>query len=199
MLNTTGLNATTILSKSFIDEQDWRFVSKKLNITTVGHHATLGMGVSASTSTVVLINAGGFNDQWISAYMTYESPTAQGSEDLGVMCRVQSTDTSAPDAASSAHYYYARASAGVAKLTKVVSGSFTNLSTATFVLSQAQQCSITLQVVGNQLSASFIPIGGTPTPVWLSATDSTIPIAGGFALRSLNSSFFCTSFTVKEL
>ena len=193
MLNTKGLNATTFLSKSFITDQDWRYCSKKTNTSTVGFEPTLGMGVSASTSTIVLINAGGFDDQYITAYLQFVPPTAIGAEEIGVMCRVQSVDS------PSVHYYYARASLGIAKLTKVVSGSFTNLSTTTFSLSQSQLVSITLQTVGNQISASFIPIGGSPTAVWLTATDSSIQTGGGFAVRSQNSSFFCPSFIVREL
>lgn len=183
-----------VLSKNLVTDQTYNNMTFKLNAAGRAFSVTNGVGTSTATSTIAVIHAGGFNDQKITAVMKYVSPTTAGSEDFGVLLRAQSFE----DTASST-YYYARCTAGNARITKVVGGTFTTLSSAAFALAADTDVTITFQVVGNSLSASFVATGGTPTTVNLAAVDSSITMGGLVGFRSLTSTMYCKSFVVEQL
>lgn len=182
------------LSKDLVAVPTFQHLTVKANTSGRVFDANgLGTGASA-TSTVVLVHAGGFDDQRITGVMKYVAPTAAGAEDFGVMARFQSFDDT-----SSTTYYYARCSLGVAKLSKVVGGTFTNLSTTPFALAQGVEVTIMLQCVGSALTATFTAAGGVPATKTLTATDASIPTGGLMGFRTLNSTGYCKSFLAEQL
>jgi hypothetical protein len=155
-------------------------------------HATYGHGIGTDTSTVTAIHMGGFNDQRITAVMRYRAPTVAGAENFGVLARFQTFEN-----ASYQTYYWLRVNAGVLKLTKVVGGSFTNLSTGAFALAADVDVTLVLSCVGSAISGSGTASGlGT---VSLSSTDSAIPTGGLMGYRTLSKTGYCSSFTVEQL
>jgi len=193
MLNRKDQNFKAFFIKDFLNDQTRSWTNEKSNTDDIELSASVGMGSDDGDTTVVLMGMGGFRDQYASARLKFISPTVTGSEDIGICIRILTMD--APDAA----YYYARADGGIAKLTRVSSGSFTNLSQSAFALAENQWCRITLQAVGNVLSASFVADGGTPAAVNLTAVDSRIPTGGSMCFRSMSSTVFCESFTGSQL
>ena len=182
-----------ILSKDLTSDQTYNNLTFRLNSSGRAFSGANGLGTSTATSTVAFIHIGGFDDQRITAVMKYITPTTSGEEDFGVLARVQSQE----DAASQS-YYYARVSNGIAKLTRVNGGSYTNLSTSAFALPQDTDVTITLQVIGSAISATF-NAGGDPTTVNLSAIDTSITSGGLMGFRTLTSTGYCKSFTVEQL
>ena len=124
--------------------------------------------------------------------LNFPAPTTAGNEDIGLLLRFMTNDS--PDAT----YYYARVNGGVAKITKVVSGAFTTLSSQAFALPQGTNVTITFSAVGDLLSATF-DAGGAPPTVNLSAVDSDIPQRGIMGFRSLTSAVWCRSLAWDQL
>jgi hypothetical protein len=154
--------------------------------------ATYGLGIATSSSIVVAAHAGGFNDQRVTGVMRWRAPTSSPNEEFGVIARFQTFEV-----AGSQNYYYARVDGGVAKLTKVVAGSFTNLATVAFALSADVDVTIVLSCVGNAISASFTASGlGTQS---LSATDSAITTGGLMGFRTLSTAGYCSSLLAEQL
>jgi len=178
------------LTKNLVTDQTETSTSKLSGSATF--HASYGYGIATSSTIVVAMHAGGFNDQRVTGVMRYRSPTNQGSETVGVMARFQTFDN-----ATYQTYYLARVNAGVAKLTKVVGGSFTNLSTNAFVLGQDVDVTIVLACVGSAISASFSASG--LSTVSLSATDTAIPTGGLMGFRTLSTAGYCSSITCEQL
>lgn len=193
MLNKADVKSRVVFTKDLINDQTYDGVNEKLNTSDLAFDGTEGLGSDNGSSTAVTINVGGFDDQKIIAALKYVSPTTAGSEDIGVMLRLQTFDS--PDAT----YYYARVNGGSAKITKVVDGSFTTLTSSAFALAQDTVVTITFSAVGNQLTALFQATGGSPSDVTLSTTDSSIQTKGMFGYRSLNSTVYCRNFTVEQL
>jgi len=155
-------------------------------------HATYGHGIGTETSVLVAIHQGGYNDQRITAVMRYRTPTTAGAENFGVIARFQTFEN-----ATYQTYYWLRVNAGVLKLTKVVGGSFTNLSTGAFSLSADVDVTLVLSCVGSAISGSGTASGlGT---VSLSSTDSAIPTGGLMGYRTLSKTGYCSSFTAEQL
>ncbi len=180
-------------TKNLVSTQNFRNLVAKVN--TPAFDVTLGLGLSTATSWAALVTAGGFDDQKITATMRYVSPTAQGSENFGVILRVQcieSGDTANTD------YYYARCQAGNARITRVVANTFTNLTSQAFVLAQNTNVIITFSVQGSALSATF-DAGGSPSTVSLSAVDTQITGGGLMGFRTTSQTGYCSLYTAEEL
>lgn len=193
MFNKRDARSGIYFVKDFVNDQTLTNVTKKNNIANIGFSASLGIGSDNGGSAVAIMHVGGFNDQRATAVMRYTPPTAIGGEDIGVMLRLRSFDSPAID------YYYARCNAGLAKISRISSGTFTTLSSTPFALSQSQDVTITFSVVGSVLSASFSATGGSPATVNLTAVDTIIPGGGLIAIRSQTSSIFCKSITIEQL
>ena len=196
MFNVTDARAKVSIIKNLITTQTYQHIHKLLNSTNVVYNATEGLGRAASESSIVLIGAGGFNDQKITCDMKYVSPTAAGSEDFGAILRCQTTHSTAPNMID---FYWARVVAGQARIAKSIGGSFSTLSSTTWALAQNTVVTITFSVVGSNLTATFQAAGGSPGNVTLVATDTAIPTAGLIGFRSFNSSFYCRNFTAEQL
>lgn len=181
------------LTKNLISDQTFRNLVGKVN--NPSFNVTYGLGLSTATSWVGFVTAGGFNDQRVTAIMRYRTPTAVGSENFGVILRVQCVETG--DAAST-DYYYARCNTGFARITKVVANAFTNLTSSAFALGQDADVTITFSVVGSALSATF-DAGGSPATVNLSTTDASIVSGGLMGVRSTSQCAYCSSVIAEEL
>jgi hypothetical protein len=192
MFNTTDIPSKVRLTKNLITDQSYDGVLTKLNAADTVFSVTEGLGSDNGSSTIFLVNVGGFDDQQITAVLKFVAPTTAGSEEIGVMLRVIALDSTDDS------YYYARVDGGLAKLTKVVNEIFTTLSQNSFALAQDQLVTITFSVVGSRLSATF-DAGGSPATVTLSATDTDIPSGGLIGIRSLSSTVYCRSFTAEQL
>lgn len=184
-------NNKVTLTKNLISDQTESNLTVALG--TPAFNVTHGYGASTNASVIVAIHAGGFNDQRITATMKWVPPTASPNEEFGVVARFQSAETTPTQT-----YYYARCDGGTAKLTKVVGGTFTNLSTGAFALSQNANVTISLTCVGNAISASF-NAGGSPATVNLSATDSSITTGGLMGFRTLSTSGYCANFVAEQV
>lgn len=191
MFNASALITKISLSKDLVIDQTTIDLIEKLNTSNIGFDVAEGYGADDGASTAALIAMGGFPDQKIVAQLKYVAPTAQGSEDIGVILRCTSMDS--PDIA----YYYCRVDGGTAKITRVTS-SFTTLASAAFALPQDTLVEITAQVVGDQITATF-DAGGSPATVQLNATDSAIPARGVMGFRSLSSTIWCPAFALEQL
>jgi hypothetical protein len=192
MLNISIIRPRFTKTLNFVSNQNYDDITLKLNTAGWAFDATEGLGVTTATSSIALINAGGFADQKITASMKYVSPTTSANYEIGVMCRVKNTET----VGGGANYYYARIGAGTAKLTKVINGTFTNLATHAFTLNQNSLVTISLSAIGSQLTAVFDDGAGNVQT--LNASDSAIASGGMYAIRSLTSTVYCRSATVEE-
>lgn len=184
--------APIALAKDFVADQTLRQVHEKLNTSGLNFDVTEGYGYSAaSTSTGWVMAHGGYPNQYCQAVLKYVTPTAAGSEDIGVMLRCQTLDS--PDAT----YYYARCDAGNAKITRVVDGSFSTLTQGAYVLPQDELVTVTFTAVDDTLIATFS--AATPGDLTLSTVDTQIPDGGSPGCRSLSSTIRCRSITCREL
>lgn len=132
-----------------------------------------GVKCAAGTANRILIPAGGWADQKITAVLS--STTAAGSESLGVLLRFITNET------GYATYYYARQVTGNFRIQKVVDGTFTTLASSAFTWTSSTDHTFIFQAVGSALSAS---ISNGSTTVSLTATDSAVGQYGGFGFRS---------------
>lgn len=127
--------------------------------------------------------------------MKYVSPTATSASEIGVICRSNTMD----NLGASDSYYYARVDNDVAKLTKVVAGSFTNITTTAWPLAQNVLLTISLSCVGSTITATFESAANPGVVTTLTATDTSIPTGGLMGFRSLSSSIWVRSFTAEQL
>jgi hypothetical protein len=173
---------------------DYTHVTVRNNSAGVTIDATEGIGEAASNSSVIAAWLGGFADMRVTAVMKYVSPTSQANSEIGVMGRFTSP---ASTGFSTASYVYARVDGGVAKLTEVVAGTLTTLSSTAYALPQDELCTITLTLRGTAWTASFNCTSlGT---VSLSATSSNVSGIGVGGIRSLSSSIRCRTLRVEQL
>lgn len=192
MISSANIRSAFSLSKNLVSDQTYSGFNQKLN-SSGAFDATLGYGyATAGTSTSININAGSFNNQRITGVVRWASPSTSVTYEIGVQARIQTMDTNPS-------YYYARVDGDVAKLTKVVSGTFTNLATNAFVLPVDTDCTIVLTCNGSSISATFTASGVSGSPLTLSATDSAITTGGLMGVRSLSSTIWCKSFLAEEL
>ena len=195
MISSGDIRTRFSLTKNLISDQTWANINTKINVTNCIFDVTEGLGRAASESTAVLVCAGGFNDQRITADMKYVSPTATSASEIGVIARCNTLD----NIGTSESYYYARVDNDVAKLTKVVAGAFTTMTSTAFPLAQNVVVTISLSCVGSAISATFTSAADPGNPVTLSTTDTSIPSGGLMGFRSLSSSVWFRSFTAEEL
>jgi hypothetical protein len=180
------------LTKDLVADQTTTNIQEKLNTTNLGFDVVEGYGyVGAASSSGWVYSIGGFDDQRIVSVVKYVAPSAPGNEEIGCMLRCLSLDS------PNASYYYARADAGDAKITKVVDGAFTTLTQTPFNLPADELCTIDFQVVGSQLDASFT--AATPGTVNLSTNDTDIPGGGLPGVRSQSSTIWCRSSVITQL
>lgn len=195
MLSTASIRSKITFSKDLIVDQTWSGFVRALN-TDMAFDVTEGLGQASSTSSIILINAGGFNNQKITGNLKWVLPTLIAGYDIGVIARVQGILTTG---GATANFYYARCDGDVAKLTKVVSNTYTNLSTNAFVLPINTAVEVILSCVGSTISATFTCVGVPGSPLTLTATDTSITTGGLMGMRSLTSAVWFRSFTAEEL
>jgi hypothetical protein len=195
MLSTASIRSKVTFSKNLITDQTWSGFVRALN-TSLAFDVTEGFGQAADASSIILINAGGFNDQKITGSLKWVLPTLITGYDVGVIARVQGILTTG---GATANFYYARCDGDVAKLTKVVANTYTNLSTNAFVLPINTAVEVILSCVGSTISATYTCAGVPGSPLTLTATDTSITTGGLMGMRSLTSSVWFRSFTAEEL
>lgn len=196
MISSSNIRSKLSLTKNLITDQTFTGFTRKLN-TSANFDVTEGFGTASATSTLILIHIGGFDDQKITGGLKWVSPSTTSSYEIGVIARAQTLDSETGN--NHVNYYYARADGDTAKLTKVVDGSYTNLSTGAFVLPINTACTITLSCVGSTIGATFTCAGVPGSPLSLSAVDTAITGGGVMGMRSLTSTVWFRSFTVEEL
>jgi hypothetical protein len=192
MINANEVTTLVSGSKNLITEQNYYHLTEKLNTTGVAFDVSEGLGDATSTSSVVLINSGGYDDQKITAVLNFPSPTTAGSEDIGVILRCLTFDSTDDT------YYYARVDGGIAKITRVLDNSWVTLTSQAFALAQGTNVTITFSAVGDALNATF-DAGGSPATVNLSTTDSNIPGGGVMGFRSNASTVWCRDLIWEQL
>lgn len=195
MISSADIRPRVVLTKNLVTDQTWAGVNRKINVTNCVFDATEGLGRAASESTAVLMNAGGFNDQRVTAVMKYVSPTATSASEIGVIARCNTLD----NIGTSESYYYARIDNDTAKLTKVVNGTFTTITQTAFPLAQNVLATISLSCQGSSIIATFESAANPGVVTTLSVTDTAITTGGLMGFRSLSSSIWCRSFTAEEL
>lgn len=187
MLSSASLRPRLSLTKA-ATISDFKNISPILNTANWTTGAN-GVGVTAGASSIALINYGVGGNGKITASIKYTT----GTVDIRIMARVL-TNTG-----SDATYYWAGCTGTNFRIGKVVNGTFTTLATTAFTLASDTFCSMTLQVVGSDLTATFDD--GT-TSGSLSASDGDITTGGVFAIRSgptnTNCNIWCRSLTVEE-
>ena len=180
------------LTKDLVADQTTLNIQEKLNTTNLGFDVTEGYGYAgAASSSGWFYSIGGFDDQRITSVMKYVAPSAPGNEEIGCMLRGLTLDS------PNATYYYARVDAGDAKITKVVNGGFTTLAQTPFNLPADELLTLTFQVVGTQLDATFT--AATPGTVNLSTNDGDITGGGLAGVRSQSSTIWCRSSIIEQL
>lgn len=192
MLSSANIRAALTLSKDLIADQTYDGFNKKLNTAGIAFDAVEGLGQAANNSSLIVVNLGGFANQRITSDMKWVAPTLAAGYEIGCIARALTLDTNAS-------YYYARCDGDVAKLTKVVAGVFTNISTNAFVLPINTVVNVVLQCVGNTHTAIFTAAGVPGSPLTLSGVDASIPSGGLMGLRSLTSSVWWRNFLAEEL
>lgn len=195
MISSGDVRPLFSLTKNLVTDQTWAGINKKINVTNCVFDATEGLGRAASESTAVLVCGGGFNDQKITATMKYVSPTATSASEIGVIARCNTLD----NIGTSESYYYARIDNDVAKLTKVVAGVFTTITSAAWPLAQNVLATVSLSCVGSTITATFESSANPGVITTLTATDTSIPSGGLMGFRSLSSSIWVRSFTAEQL
>lgn len=193
MFTRNNVRSKITFEKDLVNDQTFTGLTVKMNTTNRTFDVAEGLGQAAAVSTLVFAHVGGFKDQKVVATMKYVSPSTNIDHEFGVLARVQTLDNSADE-----DYYYARVDDGVAKLTKVVAGTFTNLSTSVFPLPIDTSVTITLQIVGNALTATF-DADDVISTVILSATDSDITESGLCGFRTRSAAGWCSYIAVEEL
>lgn len=188
MLGSQDVRGPLSLTKDCVSDQTWDHVHSV--DAGFDFDVSKGLGVATDTTGIVAFGIGGFDDQRITAVVRYESGTTD--ENVGVMLRF-STIGSTDDT-----YYLARVRSGMAEITSVVDGSFASpvLAESVFNLAADTDCTITFEVVGDTLTATF---DDGSTTVTISATDTDIPSGGLMGFRTLSSSGWIKSLTCEEL
>lgn len=169
---------------------DWDSMQPFLNSSAWTLDAN-GASVTSAGSSGIVILAGGFSNQKITASLKFITPTT--TTDIGVLARYYTNRT------GYATYYYARLVGTNFRIGKNVDGTFSTLTSTSFTLAQNTWATFILQVSGSALSAS---IDDGTTSASLSTTDSAIAGPGGFGFRSgptNSSTISCRSFTVEEV
>lgn len=192
LIRTNDITNKLTWSKNLLTDQTYTGIVLKLNTSGLGFDAVEGLGAADNNNTAVLTTFGG-TDVRVIGIMKWVSPTTSPSDEIGVVARLTSLDS------PNQTYYYARADGGFARITKVVNGSFTNLTSTAYALSANTLVTITFTIVGNQLSATFTTEAGSPTNVSLSANDSSISGFGICGFRTQSSSIWCRYLSVEQL
>lgn len=192
MLNRSATRQKYSFERDLIADQTYPGLQEKFNTTALAFNVTEGLGAADNNTTAVLVSAGGFPDQRITADLKWVAPTASPNEDIGVLARCLTLDTGAT-------YYYARVDGGLAKISKVVTSTFTTLTQSAFAVPVDTIVRIEFTVVGSQLTAVFTCGAVAGSPLTLTTTDTDIPSGGLMGFRSLTSSIWCSYVRAEEL
>jgi hypothetical protein len=199
MISSGDIRPLFSLTRDLIAVQTYAGLSRVVNVVAAhGFDATKGLGTAeAGVTTMSIVHAGGFDDQKLTARMTFESTTSTANSDIMVCVRVQSKETS-PSGANV--FYSARQDGDVARISYFNGTTYSTLTSTAHACAADQIVEISLQVVGNALTATFENVTANPGVVTtLSATDSTITGGGLMGFRSLSSSIRIRSFTAEQL
>lgn len=194
MISSEDIRSLPSLTKDLVSDQTEAGIFKKTNVSAIGFDATKGFGQNTSnSSTHVLVAMGGFNDQKMTAKLRWGNFTTQANSDIQVYCRIQGLDATKTA-------YVARMDNDVARISKMVAGSYTNITSTAMACAVDQDIIISLQVIGNSLTATFENVTANPgVVVTLTGTDSTITSGGLMGYGSLTSTVWCKSFTAEEV
>jgi len=195
MLSTAGIRPKVSLVRSLISDQTLANLHKLLNSAGLVFDVAEGLGTgAAATSSIVLVGAGGFANQQITADLKWIAPSDVASHDIGVIARVSTVH-----ADTECDYLYARVDGGVAKISKVIGGAFTTLTSNAFVVPIDTVVTVRLSCVGTTITAVFTCAGVPGSPLTLSTTNADVPQGGLMGMRSLTSTVWMRSFTAEEL
>lgn len=195
MISSGDIRPRFSLTKDLVSDQTFPGLNRKIDVTNITFDATEGLGRASSTTGGVLVNAGCFEDQKITAVMKYVSPTAVAASSLGVIARCNTLDSYA----SQGTYYWAVVENDVAKLRKVNSGSFTTMTSTAWPLAQNVLFTVSLSCIGSAIVATFESSANPGVVTTLSVTDSSISGGGLMGWRTNSSSHYVRSFTAEEL
>lgn len=199
MISSGDIRPLVFITKDLIADQTYSNISRVVNVVAAhGFDASKGLGTAeASVTTMMFVHAGGFDDQRLTARMTFGSATSTANSDIMVCVRVKSKETSP---SGSNVFYSARQDGDVARISYFNGTSYTTLTSVAHPCSADQVVEISLQVIGNALTATFENVTANPGVVTtLTATDSTITGGGLMGFRSLSSSIWVRSFTAEQL
>ncbi|MBK9073278.1 MAG: hypothetical protein IPL79_20095 [Myxococcales bacterium] len=194
MISSEDIRSLPSLTKDLVSDQTETNIFKKTNVSAQGFDATKGFGQNTNnTSTHVLVGMGGFNNQKMTATLRFGNFTTQANSDIEVYCRIQGLD--ATDTC-----YVARMDNDVARISKMIAGSYTNITSTAMACAVDQDIIISLQVIGSALTATFENITANPgVVITLTGTDTTITSGGLMGFGSLSSSVWCKNFTAEEV
>lgn len=200
MISSKDVPSSGYYTKNLVTDQVYNGVTKKLN-TTATWDATKGLGIEGTTSSVIIqANTGGFANCRVTANMI--RGTSEGSTpSMQVCARVNSWDTnSSGSPTSDQKWYMARIQAGQGRISKFISGTYTNIASSAFSWSVGDELQISLTCVGTELTATFENITAAPgTVITVTGSDSDITAGGLIGFRTLNASMWLKSFTVEHL
>ena len=193
----SSLNNTLLASytKDCIGDQTFDHTAILLNAASCVFDATHGLGDAANTSSVIALFMGGFDAQKVTATINFPSPTTAGTEALGVFLGALRIGT------GTENYLLAWATAGIAKISTVIAGTFATLSSTAWSVAQAVDMTITFQRVGLLLAATFHAASG-PSDVNLSAalpSDSPLLSGGIMGARSVSKAIWCKSLKGEQI
>lgn len=195
MLSTAGVRPKVSLTKNLISDQTLAGLHKLLNTAGLAFDVVEGLGTGASaTSSIVLVGVGGFADQRIEADLKWVAPSDSSTHDVGVIARVRTVHSGAE-----VDYLWARLDGGVAKICKVIAGSFTTLAQNAFVVPADTVVTVSLSCVSDTVSATFTCAGVSGSPLTLGTTNSDVPASGLMGMRSYGSTVWMRSFTAEEM
>lgn len=197
----TGFPTPLVFSKNTIAVQNFLGLTVKLNVAGCTFSPGLGVGQASATSTAILVNAGGWENQRVVGTLQYPSPTASGSQDLGVMLRAMAWDT--PPGITG---YWCRSVAGMLRWSKVVNGVASTLTQKAWAPLQGQlftmDASAVTQPNGDvRLDCSVTGGPGPDSLGWVdTAASSPIVGTGGLmGVRSLVQAMWLSDINVYQL
>lgn len=193
MFSTSTVKPPATLTRNYanVHANDLSSIIRVENAGSLSFVTGVGYGYDAASTTSSFVTTfGGMSDLQVVVTMNYSAPTTAGNEDIGVLLRLQTLHT--PDDT----YYSFRVDGGVAKITRVLDGAVTDLTTSAFSLSAGDPLTITCSAVGNVLTANF---DDGISNVDLNTTDSNIPSGGLVGFKSINSTIIVENFTATEL
>jgi len=195
MISSKDIPSSGNYEKDLVADQTYKGVNKKLN-TGATWHATKGLGIDGTASSVVILAvSGGMADCRVTATMVW-GDTSGSTPSMQVCARLNTVDTPLGDQ----DWYCARIQTGQARITKIVSGTYTNITSSAFSWTAGDVIKMTLECVGSSLAATFENVTTAPGVLTsIVGTDSSITAGGAIAFRTLNASMWLQYYKIEHL